>query len=45
VLLIAVFALIFSRIAKATEALRPVKVSASVLLVVGVAWFVLRLRG
>jgi HupE / UreJ protein len=45
VLLIALFALIFSRIAKATEALRPVKVSASVLLVVGVAWFVLRLRG
>jgi hypothetical protein len=45
VLLIALFALIFSRIARFAAALRPVQVSASLLMVVGMVWFVLRLRG
>ena len=44
ILVIAVFALAFSKIRKAAEALRPVPVAASVLLVVGIVWFVLRLR-
>lgn len=44
VALIAVFALIFSRIFRFAAALRPVPVSASALLVVGMVWFLLRLR-
>jgi hypothetical protein len=43
--LIAVFALIFSRVARLAAALRPLHVSASLLLVFGLAWFFLRLRG
>jgi hypothetical protein len=42
---IAVLALLFARIAKAAHALRPVQVSASALLVFGMVWFILRLRG
>ncbi len=42
--LIVTFALIFSRIARWMSALRPVQVSAAALLVVGMAWFFLRLR-
>jgi hypothetical protein len=42
--LIALFALIFSRIGHFAAALRPVQVSASALLVVGMVWFFLRLR-
>jgi len=44
VVLIALFALIFSRIGRLAAALRPVQVSASALLVVGMVWFFLRLR-
>ena len=44
VTLIALFALIFSRIGRFAAALRPVQVSASALLVVGMVWFFLRLR-
>lgn len=42
-LLVAIFALLFRRIAKAAAALRPVQVSASLLLVVGMTWFFMRL--
>jgi hypothetical protein len=42
--LIALFALIFSRIGRLGAALRPVQVSASALLVIGMVWFFLRLR-
>ena len=42
--LIALFALIFSRIGRLAAALRPVQVSASALLVIGMVWFFLRLR-
>ena len=42
--LIATFALIFSRINPWISALRPVQVSAATLLVVGMVWFFLRLR-
>ena len=42
--LIALFALIFTRIGRLAAALRPVQVSASALLVVGMVWFFLRLR-
>lgn len=42
--LIATFALIFSRITRWISALRPVQVSACALLVVGMVWFFLRLR-
>ena len=44
VTLVALFALIFSRIGRFAAALRPVQVSASALLVVGMVWFFLRLR-
>ena len=44
VLGIAVLALVFSRIGRIAQALRPVQVSASVLLVVGMVWFFLRLK-
>jgi hypothetical protein len=44
ILVIALFALIFARIGKVAAALRPVQVSASLLLVIGIVWFVLRLR-
>jgi hypothetical protein len=43
--LIAVFALIFSRIGRVAAAFRPVEVSASALLVMGMVWFFLRLKG
>lgn len=42
--LIALFALVFSRISRFAAVLRPVQVSASALLVVGMVWFFLRLR-
>ena len=42
--LIAAFALISSRLSRFAVALRPVQVSASALLVVGMVWFFLRLR-
>jgi hypothetical protein len=42
---IAVFALMFSRLTRFARALHPVQVSASALLVFGMVWFVLRLRG
>ncbi len=45
VILIGLFALAFSKIAKIAPALRPVQVSASILLAVGIVWFVMRLRG
>lgn len=41
----AALALIFSRVARWGAALRPVQVSASALLVFGMVWFILRLRG
>ena len=44
VILIALFAFIFTRIGRFAAALRPVQVSASALLVVGMVWFFLRLR-
>ena len=43
--LVALFALLFSRIARIASAVRPVQVSAAVMLVVGMVWFFLRLRG
>jgi hypothetical protein len=42
--LVAVFALIFSRLGKLLRAFRPVPVCASVLFLTGIAWFFLRLR-
>jgi len=42
---ISVTALLFSRLARVMRVLRPVQVSASALLVFGLAWFVMRLRG
>lgn len=42
--LILVLALIFPRVGRVTAALRPVQVSASVLLAVGMIWFFLRLK-
>jgi hypothetical protein len=44
VILIALFAFVFSRLSRLAAALRPVQVSASALLVVGMVWFFLRLR-
>ena len=44
ILLIALFGLLFSRIGKLAAALKPVPVSASLLLVIGMAWFFLRLK-
>jgi hypothetical protein len=41
---IAIFAWLFSRLGKLLAALRPVPVSASLLLAFGIAWFFLRLR-
>ncbi len=43
--LIAVFALVLTRIGRITAAFRPVQVSASALLVMGMVWFFLRLKG
>src|SRR5262249_33907907 len=43
-IVIALFGLIFSRVGRWTAALRPLQVSASLLLVFGMAWFFLRLR-
>lgn len=45
VLAIAVLALVFSRVTRFAQALRPVQVSACALLAFGMVWFVLRLRG
>ena len=42
--LIALFAVIFARIGRLAAALRPVQVSASALLVIGMVWFFLRLK-
>ncbi len=42
---IAILALAFSQINRVAKALRPVQVSAAALLVFGMAWFFLRLRG
>lgn len=42
---LAILALVFSRIGRVAKALRPVQVSAAGLLVFGMAWFFLRLRG
>ena len=43
--LMAIFALVFSQIARAAKAVRPVQVSAAALLIFGMTWFFLRLRG
>jgi hypothetical protein len=43
--LLAVFALVFSKISKLAAALKPVQVSASLLLVYGMVWFCVRLAG
>jgi len=43
--LIVLFALVFSRIGRFAASLRPLQLSASALLVVGMVWFFLRLRG
>jgi len=45
VTLIALLALVFSRLAGMLEALRPVKLASAALLAVGLGWFFLRLRG
>ncbi len=42
---IALFAIVFSRMEKLARALRPVQVSAGLLLVTGMVWFFMRLRG
>jgi hypothetical protein len=42
---VATLALVFSRVARWAQALRPVQVSASALLVFGLVWFALRLMG
>ena len=42
---ISVLALLFSQVARMARALRPMEVSASALLVFGLVWFVMRLRG
>ena len=44
-LLIAVFAFVFSRISRLLEGMRPVQVSAGLLLGIGMFWFFLRLKG
>jgi hypothetical protein len=44
IMAIAVFALMFSRVKRLARTLHPVEVSASVLLMFGMVWFVLRLR-
>jgi len=44
ILAVIVFALVFTRIMRVAAVLRPVQVSASVLLVVGMVWFFMRLR-
>jgi hypothetical protein len=42
---LSVMALVFTRVARVARALRPVEVSASALLLVGLVWFAMRLRG
>ena len=42
---IAILALVFSRIGRVAKALRPVQVASAALLVFGMTWFFLRLRG
>ena len=44
-LLIVIFAFVFARIGRLAASLRPVQVSASLLLGIGMFWFILRLRG
>jgi hypothetical protein len=44
ILAIAAFALLFSRLGRRLAALKPVPVSASVMLLIGMVWFFLRLR-
>jgi hypothetical protein len=43
-ILIAIFALVFSHIARVAKAIRPVRISAAALLIFGMAWFFIRLR-
>jgi hypothetical protein len=45
VVLLALFAVVFARIGRLAAALRPVQVSASLLLVFGMVWFCIRLAG
>jgi hypothetical protein len=45
VIAVAVLALVFSRVGRVARALRPVPVAASALLVFGLVWFAMRLRG
>jgi len=45
IVLLAILALLLSRIGRLARALRPVQVAAAALLVFGMAWFFLRLRG
>lgn len=45
IIAVAVLALVFSRVGRVAKALRPVQVAASGLLVFGLVWFAMRLRG
>jgi hypothetical protein len=45
IILLAVFAFLMARLGRVVELRRPVQVSASLLLVIGMTWFFLRLRG
>ena len=45
ILLLGIFAAVWSRLKTAAAALRPVQAGAAVLFVVGIVWFVMRLRG
>jgi len=45
VLAVAILALVFSRVGRVAKALRPLQVAASGLLVFGLVWFAMRLRG
>jgi hypothetical protein len=45
ILLLGLFAAVWSRLKTAAAVLRPVQAGAAVLFVVGIAWFVMRLRG
>ena len=43
-LLFVVFAMLLSRLNRVAAALRPVQVGSGLLLVIGLAWFILRMR-
>ena len=45
IVVVALFAFLFSRVLKVAKRLRPVQLSASALLLFGMAWFFVRLRG